>query len=189
MRGNQSRTYSKLPVSSLRSPDWSFLLLRSLSVNKWLRYQDAFILYSWLPCITDTRYWRVLLQENCAVNILFCLYCWQINVLNVLFMRPFIKIFDFELMRKEQRTEEKNRTKLTLFNSWRNSTSPGPDLVPKDAFWKAIFRELENISKWKVFTNLHHADPHWTVDSRRCFTWRLLLAREPRPCKSPTILC
>ena len=56
-------------------------------------------------------------QENCAVNILFCLYCWQINVLNVLFMRPFIKIFDFELMRKEQRTEEKNRTKLTLFNS------------------------------------------------------------------------
>ena len=81
------------------------------------------------------------------MNILFCLYCWQINVLNVLFMRPFIKIFDFELMRKEQRTEEKNRTKLTLFNSWISSTSPGPDLVPKNAFWKAIFRELENISK------------------------------------------
>ena len=91
-------------------------------------------LFYTVGCITDT-----LLQENCAVNILFCLYCWQINVLNVVFMRPFIKIFDFELMRKEQRTEEKNRTKLTLFNSWRNS-SPGPDLVPKDAFWKAIFR-------------------------------------------------
>ena len=63
-------------------------------------------------------------------------------------MRPFIKIFDFELMRKEQRTEEKNRTKLTLFNSWRNSTSPGPDLVPKDAFWKALFRK-----PWKIIQN------------------------------------
>ena len=105
---------SQSPVSGLQT---DLFTARSLFVNKWLRYQDAFILYSWLPCITDTRYWRVLLQENCAVNILFCLYCWQINVLNVLFMRPFIKIFDFELMRKEQRTEEKNRTKLTLFNS------------------------------------------------------------------------
>lgn len=80
-------------------------------------YGTRMHLFYTVGCITDTRYWRVLLQENCAVNILFCLYCWQINVLNVLFMRPFIKIFDFELMRKEQRTEEKNRTKLTLFNS------------------------------------------------------------------------
>ena len=47
---------SQSPVSGLQTA-------RSLSVNKWLRYQDAFILYSWLPCITDTRYWRVLLQE------------------------------------------------------------------------------------------------------------------------------
>ena len=186
MRGNQSRTYPKLPVSSLRSPDWSFLLL---DLFLWTSgYGTRMHLFYTVCCITDTRYWRVLLQENCAVNILFCLYCWQINVPNVVFMRPFIKIFDFELMRKEQRTEEKNRKKLTLFNSWRNSTSPGPDLVPKDAFWKAIFRELENISKWKVFTNLHHADPHWTVDSRRSFTWRLLLALEPRPCKSQTLL-
>ena len=155
MRGNQSRTYPKLPVSSLRSPDWSFLLL---DLFLWTSgYGTRMHLFYTVCCITDTRYWRVLLQENCAVNILFCLYCWQINVLNVVFIRPFIKIFD-------------------------------PDLVPKDAFWKAIFRELENISKWKVFTNLHHADPHWTVDSRRSFTWRLLLALEPRPCKSQTIL-
>ncbi len=119
-------------------------------------YGTRMHLFYTVGCITDTRYWRVLLQENCAVNILFCLYCWQINVLNVLFMRPFIKIFDFELMRKEQRTEEKNRTKLTLFNSWKNSTSPGPDLVPKDAFWKAIFRELENISKWSLYKPASH---------------------------------
>ena len=176
MRGNQSRTYPKLPVSSLRSPDWSFLLL---DLFLWTSgYGTRMHLFYTVCCITDTRYWRVLLQENCAVNILFCLYCWQINVLNVVFIRPFIKIFDLELMRKEQRTEQNKHS----------STSPGPDLVPKDAFWKAIFRELENISKWKVFTNLHHADPHWTVDSRRSFTWRLLLALEPRPCKSQTIL-
>ena len=73
VRGNQSRTYSKLPVSSLRSPDWSFLLLRSLSVNKWLRYQDAFILYSWL------HYWYTILKSSPTREL-----CCEYSILSLL---------------------------------------------------------------------------------------------------------
>ena len=82
------------------------------------------------------------------MNILFCLYCWQINVLNVLFMRPFIKILDFELMRKEQRTEEKNRTKLTIYSI------PGETaLVQVQILYQRTHSGKQYLENWKIFQN------------------------------------
>ena len=77
------------------------------------------------------------------MNILFCLYCWQINVLNVVFMRPFIKIFDFELMRKEQRTEQNKHYSI-----------PGEAaLVQVQILYQKTHSGMQYLENWKIFQN------------------------------------